>query len=90
MKAGQRARSPASASREFQAPAGMSRDSAPTMDSDTVRVDGKTVVLPKIGRVAMVEELRFRGSIREVTINRTAGTWFACFCVEDGAASCHR
>ena len=32
----------------------------------------------------MVEELRFRGSIREVTINRTAGTWFACFCVEDG------
>ena len=34
-------------------------------------------------RVAMVEELRFRGSIREVTINRTAGTWFACFCIED-------
>ena len=46
---------------------------------DTVRVDGKTVVLPKIGCVAMVEELRFRGSIREVTINRTAGTWFASF-----------
>ena len=52
--------------------------------SDTVRVDGKTVILPKIGMVAMVEHLRFRGSIREVTINRTAGTWFACFCVEDG------
>ena len=51
---------------------------------DTVRVDGKTVVLPKIGCVAMVEELRFRGSIREVTINRTAGTWFASFAVEDG------
>ena len=49
-----------------------------------MRVDGKAVILPKIGRVAMVEELRFRGSIREVTINRTAGTWFACFCVEDG------
>ena len=32
----------------------------------------------------MVEELRFHGSIREVTINPTAGTWFACFCVEDG------
>ena len=42
-----------------------------------MRVDGKAVILPKIGRVAMVEELRFRGSIREVTINRTAGTWFA-------------
>ena len=51
---------------------------------DTVRVDGKVVILPKIGRVAMVEELRFNGSIREVTVNRTAGTWFACFCVEDG------
>ena len=51
---------------------------------DTVRVDGKVVVLPKIGRVAMVEHLRFTGSIREVTITRTAGTWFACFCIEDG------
>ena len=50
----------------------------------TVKVDGKTAILPKIGRVAMVEELRFIGSIREVTINRTAGTWFACFCIEDG------
>ena len=50
----------------------------------TVRVDGKAVILPKIGRVAMVEELRFRGSIREVTVNRTSGTWFACFCIEDG------
>ena len=51
---------------------------------DTVKVDGKTVLLPKIGPVAMVERLRFAGSVREVTINRTAGTWFACFCVEDG------
>ena len=50
----------------------------------TVRVEGKSVILPKIGRVAMVEELRFAGSIREVTVNRTAGTWFACFCIEDG------
>ena len=50
----------------------------------TVKVDNKTVILPKIGRVTMVEELRFPGSIREVTVNRTAGTWFACFCVEDG------
>ena len=36
------------------------------------------------GLVTMVAKLRFQGSIREVTINRTAGTWFACFCVEDG------
>ena len=51
---------------------------------DTVRVDGRAVMLPKIGRVAMVEHLRFGGSIREVTVNQTAGTWFACFAVEDG------
>ena len=51
---------------------------------DTVKAYGKTVILPRIGRVAMVEELRFAGSVREVTINRTAGMWFACFCVEDG------
>ena len=51
---------------------------------DTVKADGKVVILPKVGRVDMVEQLRFSGSIREVTINRTAGTWFACFCVEDG------
>ena len=51
---------------------------------DTVRVDGKAVKLPKIGSVAMVESLRFPGSIREVTVNRTAGTWFACFSIEDG------
>lgn len=51
---------------------------------DTVKVDGKVVTLPKIGRVAMVEELRWSGSIREVTVNRTAGTWFACFWAEDG------
>ena len=47
-------------------------------------MDGKAVILPKIGRVAMVEELRFNGSIREVTVSGMAGTWFACFCVEDG------
>ena len=51
---------------------------------DTVRMDGKVVILPKIGRVAMTEHLRFAGSIREVTVNRMAGMWFACFCVEDG------
>ena len=54
---------------------------------DTVRTDGRTVLLPKVGRVAMVEALRFPGSIREVTVNRTAGVWFACFCIEDGQAA---
>ena len=50
----------------------------------TVKVDGRVVIVPKIGRVAMVERLRFAGSIREVTVNRPAGVWFACFCIEDG------
>ena len=50
----------------------------------TVKVACKVVTLPRIGRVTMVEELRFSGSIREVTVNRTADVWFACFCVEDG------
>ena len=30
--------------------------------------------------------LRFFGSVREVTINRTAGTRFACFAMETGEA----
>ena len=51
---------------------------------DTVRVDGKAVMLPKIGCVEMAEHLRFSGSIRKVTVNRTPGTWFACFAMEDG------
>ena len=51
---------------------------------DTVRVDGKTVILPRIGRVAMVEQLRFAGRICEVTVNRTAGQWFASFSVDTG------
>ena len=51
---------------------------------NTVKVDGRVVMLPRIGRVAMAESLRFAGSIREVTVNRTAGRWFACFCIEDG------
>ena len=59
---------------------GLRADNGPAM----VKVDGRVVILPKIGRVIMVEELRFAGSIREVTVNRTAGTWFACFCIEDG------
>ena len=52
---------------------------------DTVKVEGKVVILPKIGRVRMAEELRWIGSIREVTLNRSTGTWYACFCIEDGA-----
>ena len=41
-------------------------------------------MLPRVGPVAMVEEVRFRGRICEVTVNRTAGRWFACFAVDTG------
>ena len=51
---------------------------------DTVRVDGRTVILPRVGRVAMVERLRFAGRICEVTVSRTAGQWFASFSVDTG------
>ena len=44
----------------------------------------KAVILPKIGTVTTVEHLRFHQSIREVTINRTVGTWFAALCIKDG------
>ena len=51
---------------------------------NTVKVESKVVTLPKIGRVAVVEELRFADSVREVTVNRTAGMWLASFRFKDG------
>ena len=51
---------------------------------DTVGVDGKGATLPKIGPLAMVEHLRFRDRICEVTVNRTAGQWFASFSIDTG------
>ena len=52
-------------------------------------MDGKTVVLPRIGRVAMVEQLRFAGRICGVTVNRTASQWFARFSMAENRPS-HR
>ena len=49
----------------------------------TVKVDGRVMILPKTGRLAMMEGLRFGGSIREATIDRAAGVWCACFCIYD-------
>ena len=48
---------------------------------DTVRCVGNRIQLAKIGAVKMREELRFEGSIREVTIVQDAGRWFACVTV---------
>ena len=47
----------------------------------TVRMDGKTIRLPKIGPLRTREPLRFTGDVREVTVKREAGRWFACVTV---------
>lgn len=52
--------------------------------ADTIPVEDRTIGLPKVGAVRMREALRFGGSIREVTVSRTAGRWFASVSVEDG------
>ena len=48
---------------------------------DTVRAEGKRILLPKIGWVKMRERLRFVGSVRETTIVQDGGRWFACVAV---------
>ena len=53
-------------------------------DPDTVPVNGRLVQLPKIGPVRMREELRFVGSVKTVTVSKTAGRWYASFAVDDG------
>ncbi len=47
----------------------------------TVRMDGKSIQLPKIGTLRTREHLRFDGDIAEVTVKREAGRWFACVAV---------
>ena len=51
----------------------------------TVRVDGKAVILPKIGRVRMRELLRFDGRICEARVSVRADKWYIAFQVDDGA-----
>ena len=49
-----------------------------------IRVDGKSVLLPKIGWVRMREELRFAGEIAQATVVKTQGRWFVCLAVDTG------
>ena len=49
----------------------------------TVKVDGNHLVLPRIGRVRMKEELRWPGkAIRECRIRESGGRWYASVRVE--------
>jgi len=56
--------------------------------NDKFRVDGESAVLPKIGRVALTEALRFPGKIMSATVSREADHWFLAVQVEvlDGIA----
>jgi len=58
--------------------------------NDKFRLDGKTIRLPKIGDVAMTEELRFTGTILGATVSRTADRWFVAIQVEVPDAQCYR
>jgi putative transposase len=57
---------------------------------DKFRLDGKTIRLPKIGEVAMTEELRFKGKVLGATVSRTADRWFVAIQVEVPDAQFYR
>jgi putative transposase len=52
------------------------------VSNDQFRLDGLRVRLPKIGRVKLREELRFKGKIMSATVSRTADRWFLSVAVD--------
>lgn len=54
------------------------------VSNDVFRLDGKSVILPRIGRVRMREELRFTGKIMAATVSRTSDRWFISIQVDVG------
>ncbi len=50
--------------------------------NDKFRMQGKTIVLPKIGRVALREALRLDGKIMGATVQREANHWYVSVQVE--------
>lgn len=50
--------------------------------NDKFRVEGKTIRLPKIGKVAMTESLRLSGKILGATVSRTADRWYVAIQVD--------
>jgi putative transposase len=67
---------------------GRCRDSF-SVANDKFSLSGKTVRLPKVGEVAMTEELRFAGKILGATVSRTADRWFVAIQVEGSDAQCY-
>ena len=52
--------------------------------NDKFRVEGESVVLPKIGRVRLTERLRFTGKIMGAVISRISDRWFISIQVDVG------
>jgi putative transposase len=50
--------------------------------NDKFRLDGRAAVLPKIGRVALREALRWPGKILGASVSREANHWFLCVQVD--------
>ncbi len=50
--------------------------------NDKLKVSGKEITLPIVGKVTMTEELRFKGNIMGCTVSRSADRWFAAIQVE--------
>lgn len=56
-----------------------------SIDNTKFKLDGKYVTIPKLGRVKMSEELRFKGKIMSAVISCAANRWFISIAVEFGA-----
>ncbi|MBW8901894.1 MAG: transposase, partial [Massilia sp.] len=54
---------------------GRSRDGF-YLANDKFRLEGRSAVLPKVGRVALREALRWRGKIMGASVSREAGHWY--------------
>jgi putative transposase len=58
--------------------------------NDKFRLEGKSAVLPKVGRVALVEALRFAGKIMGACVSRQADWWYLAVQVEVPDEVAHR
>lgn len=59
------------------------------VSNDKLTIDGRYVRLPKIGRVKMSEELRFKGKVMAATVSREADRWFISLQVDTEVSPQH-
>ena len=52
------------------------------LSNDAFSLNGRSVRIPRLGKVKMAETLRFEGKIQSATISCTAGKWFISISVE--------